>query len=255
MSVPSPLTPGQRWRSTNKTFHQSLFTGQWEDYFCVGIFAVFCTTFVIYIYFHHKMYQSGVYYANLAWMRALIFFCFCVLVGYFSGVFQQFWREGAIRDGDVRDPVFCALTLFIVAFEFISYWIFWPFGTVTYGRKFFLPTSLVMGILWGFSETMLFLSFWSLLEIAPIPRWGIVLILMFLPVQTIWHMLLWNQYISPEHNILECNKWKVIFCHIPNTILTLCYFALYGYVKLHVLFYTISLCGPTFFYEVSATLE
>jgi len=179
-------------------------------------------------------------------MRAVMFFCLCGIIGYVSGVLHALFHDG-IREEDIKDPLWIALTFFIIIFEFIAYWVLWPFGTVTYGRKLVLPTTLIMGVLWGFFDTMLYLSFWSLFELAPIPRWGIVIIMAVIPFQAIWHNLLWNNYISPEHNILEWNKWKVLLCHIPNTVLTLCYFALFGYVRFYVLFYILSLCGSTLF--------
>jgi len=161
--------------------------------------------------------------------------------------FQAFSEESGIRPQDLKDPIWLALTVFICVFEFVAYWILWPFGTVTYGRRLFIPTTLLMGILWGFFDAMLFLSFWALFELAPIPRWAIVIIMSILPIQSSWHNLLWNDYISPEHNIEEWTKWKVLLCHLPNTLLTLAYFALFGYVRIFVLFYIITLCGSTIF--------
>jgi len=107
--------------------------------------------------------------------------------------------------------------------------------------------ALFIGILWGFFDTMFFLSIWALLELAPIPRWGIVIILCIIPVQNIWHNLIWDDYILPEHNILESSKWKVIFCQLPHTVLTVGYFALFGYVRIFALFYVIALSGSTLY--------
>jgi len=97
---------------------------------------------------------------------------------------------------------------------------------------------------------MLFLSFWALIELLPIPRWGIVFILCLIPIQSIWHQLLWNTYILPEHNISECTKWKILFCQLPHTLLTAGYFALFGYVRLLALFYAIALCGTTLYMRI-----
>ena len=86
----------------------------------------------------------------------------------------------------------------------------WPKGTVTYNRKLYPLPTLLLGGVWGLSEAQLFLSFWAIGEHFIDTPW--IIAVFTYGMATIsnapLHLLYWDRYVSPDHNIYEWNMKK-----------------------------------------------
>ncbi len=60
---------------------------------------------------------------------------------------------------------------------------------------------------------------------------------------TLWRTLLWDVWVTPEHNIQEWNLRKVLWVHAPVLLLVLGHLAVYERAMLFVVFETIALTG------------
>jgi hypothetical protein len=183
------------------------------------------------------------YNATDAWLRGGIYFCVCWLLSWLTGVLQTLLSRPLITNDNLQDTGWILFTLFCIVLEIVAYGVIWAKGTLSHGRPRSLLTVLVFGGLWGLSEGQLFLVFWAILErfiTSPV----LLVTVTFGVIATfngLWHSLYWDIYVAPEHNILEWNIKKVLFCHVPNLAFTLSYVALYGSVGMFVVFQTISL--------------
>ncbi len=76
------------------------------------------------------------YYGNLAAIRAFIFFSWCLLISYPTGVFDGVFVTGWDHLSSYNsDTLWVTLTVVLFIIIILGYWIIWPIGTVTYGRK------------------------------------------------------------------------------------------------------------------------
>lgn len=224
-----------------------LFSNSWADYFIlvVGCGLVFL---VVRLWRLRGMAPAG-YNPYLAWHRAGIYFCACFIISWLTGVFKTLLYTPLATVEQLANGGWLAFTALCVGVEIVAYGIIWPKGTLTQGRKLHLPLVLLFGVLWGFSEGQLFLSFWAVAErvsVSPV----VVALLTFVAISLfngLWHSLYWDIQVAPEHNIVEWNGKKVLLAHIPNLVITLTYFALHGNAGLFVLFQTLSLVLSTYF--------
>jgi hypothetical protein len=60
-----------------------------------------------------------------------------------------------------------------------------------------------------------------------------------------WDERYWNVHVAPAHNVLDWNKWKVLFVHLPNVLLTISFFVTYGSAQLYVATQAVALVGTT----------
>jgi hypothetical protein len=183
---------------------------------------------------HHR---PDRYSPRLAWLRAGIYFCVCLLVAGVTGVLATVLQAPLATDAQLADPGWLVLTIAYAAVIAIAYAVIWPIGTFTDGRQLHRALSLGYGAVWGMCQGLLFLSLWALIERTGLAvHW--VAILSYLAIGTyngLWHRFYWDIHVSPPHNYREWNGRKVLFCHTPNLAIGLTYLALYGNAGIFVL--------------------
>ena len=228
-----------------------LFDNSWEDYLILLI-AIFSCSLVFRLLKTPR--QAHTYQADRAWLRAGIYFAICFIASWGFGVFKVVTRSPIANAEQVNDPIWIALALACLLVEIVAYYVIWRKGTLTHGRPLTIASTLTFGILWGISEGLLFLTLWAIFELF-IPSTTIVAIASFIVISAflgIWHSQYWDIHVAPEHNIPEWNIRKVLFAHIPNLLITLTFFALYGNATLFIVFQTIALVGSSYFMRFPA---
>ncbi len=188
-----------------------------------------------------------------AWLRGCAFFCAGWAIAAAAGTLSTIADNPLVFAGQGSDWLWVASTAVIVAVVFVGYWIIWPIGTQSHGRKVVFPDTIVFGLLWGLTQGLLFASAWITLKRIVDPLLGddvageIVLALLTILVlslyQGLWHALYWDVHVSPEHNVIDWNTRKVAIVHNPNLILTTIWVTHYGNVGLWVLVETLALLG------------
>jgi len=185
------------------------------------------------------------YDAYAAWLQAGIFISMCHVISWGMGVLDATFFHPTLpqMDNNTHFIIFTTASFIIVL---VGYWIIWPMGTVTYGRAWGWHC-VFFGIVDGLAEAQLFLCIWSAVELIGLPRYGTGLITFFLQggFKANWDQRYWNVYVAPAHNIEEWNKWKVLFVHVPNVLVTFSYFITYGNATLYCATQTLALIGST----------
>jgi len=184
------------------------------------------------------------YNAYIAWLEGCAFISICFVISWATGVLDAaFFHPTWPPKADLAFYIFTGASFAIVV---IGYWIIWPIGTVSYGRKWGWHCVL-FGVLDGFAESQLFLCIWALVELLSLPRYATGIITFFLQggFKANWDQRYWNIRVAPAHNIEEWNKWKVLFVHVPNVLVTFSYFITYGSATLYCLTQTLALIGST----------
>lgn len=163
----------------------------------------------------------SIYYPDLAWLRAGIYFCGCWLISAATGVLPTLMQGISPTLGLMWG---CAL-IAMLSFEYIAYYRVWAVGTKTLDRKKYPLAILAFGLLWGLAEGQLFLSFFALAEKLNLgPLWAAVICYFAIGAYYgPWHRFYWDFQVAPEHNIAEWNVKKVVFVHTPNIIFSLAF--------------------------------
>ncbi|GMI38856.1 hypothetical protein TeGR_g2294 [Tetraparma gracilis] len=192
------------------------------------------------------------YKASAAWLQAFTFFSLCILLSWRTGVLSATFFHPLPRPVDtLEEKLFGASTFAVVL---LGYWVIWPMGTVSYGRskECSLTYSAVMctllGVIDGACEAQLFLVFWAVIEASfGWPRWGTALLTFLVQggFKANWDQLYWNKYVAPEHNVPTWNKWKILFVHVPNVLVTFSFFVSYGVAWMYVASQAVALVGST----------
>jgi hypothetical protein len=185
-----------------------------------------------------------------AWLRAAIYFCYCLLVAHYTGALQATFASPLIYPGQLDDSWWLLSTAVVTAFIFIAYWVYWYRTTMRFGRKLNLLPQLVFGLCWGFTTGLYFLSFWHLaLLVGPgWPVWAVWLLayVMISLWQALWMDMYWDVYVSPEHDSPASIRAKVPRTHIPNMTLCLTYFAVYQNYWIFIALQTVALLAASF---------
>lgn len=177
------------------------------------------------------------YSPKLAWLRAGVYFCICLLVAHYAGVLSAVTGAPLATPEQLANPRWWALTAACVAVIVVGYAVIWPRGTFTDGRPRHAVLSLAYGALWGVCQALWFLTLWALAARSGLAV-GWVALISYLLIGTyngLWHRFFWDIYVSPPHNYTEWNARKVLFCHTPNLIVCLAYLAIYGNAGIFVL--------------------
>ena len=189
------------------------------------------------------------YDAYTAWLRGGGFFSVCFVSSWITGVldatfFHPAWPLPMLDNIALVLFILFTVTSFVTVL--IGYWIIWPTGTVSYGRKWSWYCVL-FGVVDGLSESQLFLCIWSAVELIGLPRYGTGLITFVLQggFKANWDQRYWNVYVAPAHNIEEWNLRKVLFVHVPNVLVTFSFFITYGNATLYCATQTLALIGST----------
>jgi len=198
----------------------------------------------------YRRHPPGVWSAPAAWLRAGIYFCFCLAVAHCSGALQATLASPLVHPGQWADPWWWLTTVVVTVFIFAAYWGYWYRSTLRFGRKLDVLPQLLFGLCWGVTTGLFFLSFWQLaLAIGPDwPLWAVWLLAYTLISlwQALWMDMYWDVYVSPEHDSPASIRAKVPRTHIPNMTLCLTYFALYQNYWIFIALQTVALLAASF---------
>lgn len=187
--------------------------------------------------------SQGRYSPRLAWHRAGVYFCACLIVGTLSGVLPQVLSTPLASAAQIADAGWWLLTVAASVVVLVGYGVIWPRGTFTDGRKAHPWLASGYGLVWGLCQGLWFLTLWTL-----IARTGLatvwVAVLSYLAIggyNGVWHRYYWDIHVSPPHNYSEWNGRKVLLCHTPNLLICLTHLALYDNLALFALWQGLAL--------------
>jgi hypothetical protein len=217
----------------------------------ITIIALAVMVGLLWVYIaRYRQHPVEIWSAPAAWLRAGIYFCFCLLVAHTSGALQAALSSPFIYPGQLDDPWWWISTLVVLSFIIAAYWGYWYHSTLRFGRKLDVLPQLVFGLCWGFTTGLFFLSFWHL-ALAIGQGWPLWLVWLLAYVmisvwQALWMDMYWDVYVSPEHDSPESIKKKVPRTHIPNMTLCLTYFAVYQNYWIFIGLQTIALLAASY---------
>ena len=192
----------------------------------------------------------GIWSAPAAWLRAVIYFGFCLAVAACSGALQAALASPVVYPGQSSDPWWLLSTAVVAVFIFVAYWGYWYRNTLRFGRKLDVVPQLVFGLCWGITTGLYFLSFWHL-AVTIGPHWPLWLVWLLAYAlvslwQALWMGMYWDVYVSPEHDTPASIRAKVPRTHIPNMTLCLTYFAVYQNYWIFIALQTVALLAASF---------
>ena len=198
--------------------------------------------------------NGGLYSSQSAVARAGIYFATCWVIAVALGVTADVFSQAVATSDQLGDWTWWLFTVACVAVIIVAYGVIWPMGTVIHGRARHVPVVIGFGVMWGLAQGQLYLSMWELtarlvdnsaLDSAPVV--GAVSFVAISAFTGVWHDQYWDRKVSPPHNIEEWNAKKVAFCHVPNLVITLTYFATHGNAAIFVALQTLALTLSTWF--------
>jgi hypothetical protein len=198
----------------------------------------------------YRNHSPQVWSAPAAWLRAAIYFCFCLLVASVTGTLDALLNSPFVYPGQWQNPVWWLSTVAVTGFILVAYWGYWYRNTLRFGRKLDLIPQGVFGLCWGFTSGLYFLSFWHLMLVIGEnwPVWVVWLLSYGLISlwQALWMDMYWDVYVSPEHDSPESIRKKVPRTHIPNMTICLTYFAVYQNYWIFIGLQTIALLAASY---------
>jgi hypothetical protein len=219
-------------------FTPSIILSEPWQYIYAGLFiiiAAFCTITLL----KHRAYQRE-YRADLAWLRAIIYLCATSIIALLCGVTDAIVERPLATQEQISGSLWLTGMLLCSLLIIIAYGFIWAKGTYTDGRQWHPFSTSLFGLMWGISQAQLFLSFWALTELAQLSLlWTTLITIVLISIYNgNWQQFYWDIKVSPPHNYPEWNVRKVLLCHVPNLLLTLPFFAIYGNVQLYIFFQT-----------------
>ena len=198
----------------------------------------------------YRAHSADVFSAPAAWLRAGMYWCFCLLAGELTGALDATLASPLIYAGQLDDLLWILSTGAVIIFIFVAYWGYWYRNTLRFGRALVFLPQLVFGLAWGFTSGLLFLSFWHL-ALALGSGWPVwitwLLAYTMISVwQALWMDMYWDVYVSPEHDTPESIRAKVPRTHIPNMTLCLTWFAVYQNYWIFIGLQTVALLAASF---------
>jgi hypothetical protein len=179
----------------------------------------------------YRNHSPQVWSAPAAWLRAAIYFCYCLVVASVTGTLDAVLSSPLVYPGQWQDPAWWLSTVTVTVFILVAYWGYWYRNTLRFGRKLDLIPQGIFGLCWGLTSGLYFLSFWQLVLAigGNWPLWAVWLLSYALisAWQALWMDMYWDVYVSPEHDSPESIRKKVPRTHIPNMTICLTYFAVY----------------------------
>lgn len=225
----------------------TLFTGlgwpetSWVQSIAYASIAIFFLCLASMLVLERKLDAKNIYYNHLAWIRGFAYFAACFFVSSITGVLEALLAIGLPDMGAKSTSWHITLDIWIIV-VLVGYLGVWRKGTITLDRKYSFM-ALPFGILWGLSEGQLFLAFWSLAEMTGLSvLWVAVLTYVLVSIfNSGLHILFWDTYVAPAHNITEWNMKKVALAHNPNLIIGLVFLALFNEPLVFLLVQTLAL--------------
>ncbi|MGI9330495.1 MAG: hypothetical protein ACR2QB_07225, partial [Gammaproteobacteria bacterium] len=136
-------------------------TGTWTDDLAIGAATLGIMLFFLLLVLRRNKDLTR-YDNRLAWLRACIYFLAGISLAAATGVTEKLVVD-PWGSSDASSLVWLALTVLYVAIIVYGYWIYWPRGTYTQGRRVYW-TFVPFALAWGFCEAQLWLVFWALFE-------------------------------------------------------------------------------------------
>ena len=219
-------------------FNPSFFLTELWQYALASIYLTLVSVCAIYLL--KRCSTTNSYRPNLAWLRAIIYLSVTSLIALFCGVSQAVHQRPLATAEQITNPVWLAWLAICTVLILVAYGFIWAKGTYTDGRQWHPISTTFFGGIWGISQAQLFLSFWALTELFQLSLlWTTLITIAVISIYNgSWQQFYWDIKVSPPHNYPEWNVRKVLLCHVPNLLLTLPFFAIYGNVQLYILFQT-----------------
>ncbi len=182
-----------------------------------------------------------------AWLRAYLYFVACGVFAYSTGALDALLSSRFVPSNAGALWWLCSAALLV--FITVAYGVLWSRWTLRFNRKLDVFPQLIFGLSWGIGYALSFLGFWHLSLIAGDgwPTWAVFMLAYTLISlwQVLWQDLVWDIYVSPEHDTPWTTKVKVPCTHVPNVTFSLLYFvafdAYWGFVAAQVL--ALTLCS------------
>lgn len=211
----------------------------------------------IMVFIYIKKYKGlpiDVWKPGAAWIRALIYFSFCNIIIAATGTLEQIIIKPIFTTENIRSPNWIAYCIFCFIYIFLAYWILWSRMTLTFNRKYYLGSEIILGVLWGFSTGGLLLSFYHLWKLTETTGWAIYL-LSFI-CMGLWQYFIqdyfWDVYISPEHDTPKSIIIKTVVCHIPNIAICLGFLTIWNNYAIYIVLQTFALVASSIFQKFPA---
>ena len=193
---------------------------------------------------------AGPWSAPAAWLRAGIYWCFCLLVAIASGALPAALAKPLVFPGQFESPLWWLASIAVTAFIVVAYCIYWYRNTLRFGRSLSVLPQGFFGLAWGVTTGLYFLSFWHLARMfgPDWPTWATWLLAYSLISvwQALWMDMYWDVWVSPEHDTPDSIRAKVPRTHIPNMTLCLTHYAFFGNDWLFVAWQTIALLAASY---------
>ena len=213
----------------------------------ITCFVIFGGIMIVIYMIKYRELPIDVWKPGAAWTRALIYFSFCNIFIAASGTLEQIFSRPLFTPEQISNPYWMSYLTFCFIFVFIAYAIIWPRNTLKFDRKFYLGSEIVFGTIWGFSTGGILLSFYHLWSLTGIPPW-VTYILSFSCIGA-WQYFIqayfWDIYVSPEHDTPKSILIKTFACHIPNSLISFSFLAIWGNYSIFILIFIIALLSST----------
>ena len=197
-----------------------------------------------------RRHDPAVWSPAAAWNRAAIYFCYCLLVADLTGALDALLSSPLAFSGQLDSATWWAATLGVTGFMVWAYWIYWYRNTLQFGRSLQVLPQLAYGLAWGITTGVYMLSFWHIADwLTGSYHAAVTWLIAYAMIgawQALWMDLVWDVWVSPEHDTPQAKKDKVPRTHVPNMTLCLAHFALFGNYWIFVGWQTIALTAASF---------
>lgn len=224
-------------------FTAAAFGGpEWLRWLMFGVIVVGLGLGAVFFVARGK-HDPNIYSPRIAWLRAWVYYCFVLLLGWITGVLGYALEQPLIAAGRLQDGLWLGLVslCWLVAIWGYAWW--WPRGTLTHGRPLVLAPAMVHGLMWGLCAGVLYLSFYAVLEQFGLPRLvnGVLLVAILSVYSLNYQLGWWDIHVSPPHNRRATNNGKVALAHQPFLLTTLTLFIIYGDAGMYLLLTTFAM--------------
>jgi hypothetical protein len=197
------------------------------------------------------------YFTLLRWSLGYLYIVAVTVISYYSGTLDEIFKRplGIISDSPPVNPnqllIWVMVTFLCICFSFIAYWIVWTGWTNTNQRKLSVFAIIFFGVPWGFAEGLITVSIWRVFRDLLAALYGpYALIGCSLTVASVMipvlHNFFLDRYVLTNHNYNRTNGWKVLYCHVPFLVMTICYLTAYESLLMAIMFEVITQAGSIY---------
>lgn len=174
--------------------------------------------------------DSKRYHPDLAWLRATLYFCFCLTAAHYSGALWAVVGSIPIDALHLRSPFWWLATLLGVGLVLVAYGVILPRGSFHDGRRRHPIISSCFGAVWGVCQGLWFLSIWAWLERVGLPAGSVPIAacMMIAAFGWLWHRFYWDIYVAPPHCYREWTGRQLLLVHAPSLIFCIAHLWFFG---------------------------